>query len=306
MGQPTAEVLHVSNLKNTKLTWEETIQFIRTQPEYNYLVEKAYFEENLALNVERFIKSEEFIETLKLLKKYQPQAKSILDIGSGNGVSAIAFALEGYNVCVVEPDPSLTIGAGAIRKLKEHYRLNNIEIFEAFAEEIKFPDYHFDVVYARQCMHHAYDLNKFVFEAGRVLKKDGLFMTVRDHLIFNEKDKEWFLRAHLLQKFYGGENAFTLSEYISAIRNAGLTLILTLNHFDSPINYFPLSKVEKDNEEKEYAIKLNKAIKHKYGVFSNLWFLNSFFTDKVKHLVEDPHDEKKVPGRMYTFLALKK
>lgn len=288
------------------MTWEETIQFIRTQPEYSYLVDKAYFEEELHLNVERFKVSEEFIETIKLLKHYQPNAKTILDIGSGNGVSAIAFALGGYNVCVVEPDPSLTIGAGAIRILKEHYSLNNIEIFEAFAEEIKFDDNHFDIVYARQCMHHAYDLNKFVFEAGRVIKQGGLFMTVRDHLVFDQKDKEWFLRAHLLQKYYGGENAFTLNEYKTAIEKASLTLFLTLKHFDSPINYFPLSKAEKEMEEEDYILKLDSAIKNKFGFFSHLGFLRNYFVNKVSHLIENPHDEKKVPGRMYTFLALKK
>ena len=288
------------------MTWEETIQFIRTQPEYSYLVDKAYFEEELHLNVERFKVSEEFIETLKLLKHYQPNAKTILDIGSGNGVSAIAFALEGYNVCVVEPDPSLTIGAGAIRILKEHYSLNNIEIFEAFAEEIKFADNRFDIVYARQCMHHAYDLNKFVFEAGRVLKKEGLFITVRDHLIYDQKDKDWFLRAHLLQKYYGGENAFTLIEYKQAISNAGLNLTLVLNHFDSPINYFPLTIAEKEKEEREYILKVNESIKKQFGIFSRLNFLKAYFKKKVNTLVINPHDESKVPGRMYTFLALKK
>ena len=288
------------------MTWEETIQYIRTQPEYKYLVEKAYFEEDLHLNVERFKISEEFIETLMLVKQYQPNAKTILDIGSGNGVSAIAFALEGYTVFVVEPDPSLTIGAGAIRKLKERYHLNNIEIFEAFAEEIKFPNNHFDVVYARQCMHHAYDLNKFVFEAGRVLKKDGLFMTVRDHVIFDQKDKEWFLRAHLLQKYYGGENAFTLSEYKTAIDKAGLSLTLTLNHFDTAINYFPLSKAEKETEEKNYKLKLDAAITDKFGFFSRLNFLKSYFAGKMSQIVENPHDERKIAGRMYTFVALKK
>mgnify|MGYP003657520675 FL=1 len=154
-----------------KMSWEETIIHIRTKSEYKNLVREAYFEEELHLNVERFRSSPEFTETIKYIKQYQPKAKTILDIGSGNGISAISFALEGYDVVTVEPDPSDTIGAGAIRELKKYYRLTNIEIYEAFAEEIKFDTESFDIVYARQCMHHAYDLQGFVKEAARVLKK---------------------------------------------------------------------------------------------------------------------------------------
>ena len=101
-----------------KMNWHETIIYIRTKPEYKFLVEKAYFEEDLPLNVERFRNEEEFKETLILLKKYAPNAKNILDIGAGNGISSVAFALAGYNVTVVEPDASDTVGAEAIRKLK--------------------------------------------------------------------------------------------------------------------------------------------------------------------------------------------
>src|SRR6516165_567809 len=98
------------------MTWEETIQFIRTQPEYKKLVEQAYFEADLPFNVERFKSSEEYQSTKKLIEEYIPLKSStkLLDIGSGNGISSIAFALDEVQVVAVEPDPSLTIGAGAI------------------------------------------------------------------------------------------------------------------------------------------------------------------------------------------------
>jgi ubiquinone/menaquinone biosynthesis C-methylase UbiE len=278
-----------------KMTWEETIKFIRTQPEFKFLVEKAYFEENLPVNVERYRQETEYKETVNKIKKHAPNAKKILDIGSGNGITCISFALEGYDVTTVEPDPSETIGAGAIRKLKENYALENLVVYEAFAEEINFKNEEFDVVFARQCMHHAYDLEKFVSEMSRVLKKGGMFFTVRDHVIFNEKDKEWFLENHPLQKFYGGENAFTPKEYRNAIEKSGLTIKEELKFYDSEINYFP--ETTQDIENKKSAIFKN--LKYK----NILQFLPSYKNRKIQNILH--YSEKNIPGRMYSYLAIK-
>ncbi len=59
-------------MKDKLMNWDETIQFIRTKPEYNELVKDAYFDENLTLNVERFRKSAEYKETLRLVRYYAP------------------------------------------------------------------------------------------------------------------------------------------------------------------------------------------------------------------------------------------
>jgi len=288
-----------------KMTWEETIKFIRTQPEFKYLVDKAYFEEDLSLNVERFKQSEEFTETLKLLKQYQPNAKTVLDIGSGNGISAVALALQGYDVVTIEPDSSDTIGAGAIRKLKEYYNLTNLEIYEAYAEELHLPNESFDIVYTRQCMHHAYDLDKFVAESSRVTKKNGLFITIRDHVIFDQKDKEWFLENHPLQKFYGGENAFHPIEYRKAMENAGLRVEKEIKYFESVINFFPISKEEIFNQ---FQVKKSKAIlrlNNKIGILSKLPVLQNMYFKRLGLDKETFYNEDKIPGRMYSYVALK-
>lgn len=289
-----------------KMTWEQTIRFVRTQPEFKDLVNKAYFEENLLFNVERFMQSEEFKETLQLLSEHQPNAKTILDIGSGNGISAVALAIKGYNVVTIEPDSSDTIGAGAINILKAHYHLSNLEIFEAFAEELQLSNENFDIVYTRQCMHHAYDLEKFVAEASRVLKKGGLLFTVRDHVIFDEDDKKWFLENHPLHKFYGGENAFTAAEYKNAMQNAGLTIKKEIKYYESIINYFPSSAEE---ISAMFQMKKDKAILNlnkKIGVFSKLDFLQKMYFKKINLNKNSVYDENKIPGRMYSYLCIKK
>ena len=290
------------------MTWEETIQFIRTQPEYKELVEFAYFEEELPLNVERFKDSEEYHETKAIISHYVQLNSSVklLDIGSGNGISSIAFALDGLQVVSVEPDPSQTIGAGAINKLKEHYKLSNLNVHQAFAEELKFPDNNFDIVYARQCMHHAYNLKQFLKECARVLKKGGLLITVRDHVVFNETDKKWFLENHPLQKFYGGENAFSSTEYKNAMIEAGLEIKEEIKHFDSVINYFPLSKTEKENAEEKSRKFAVSIVQKKLGAISKIDLFRNLALKYVVNKLGKVHDENQIPGRMYTFLAMKK
>ena len=285
------------------MTWEETIIKIRKDNDFKTLVEQAYFDEDLKLNVERFSKSREFEETLKIVKSYAPSASSVLDIGCGNGNSAINFALKGYKVTAVEPDKSNTVGAGAIKQVKEIYKLKNIDVFEAYAEEINFKSNSFDLVYVRQAMHHANDLQKFVKECVRVLKPNGLLLTIRDHVIYNETDKEWFLRTHPLHKFYGGENAFTRNEYIKAIENAGAKILKEYKYYDSIINFSPKSTEEIEQIKKEKTIEQKKRLKKKIGTISKFSLVWDFYK-----LVSGyrPLNEKEVPGRMYSYLARKK
>jgi len=287
------------------MTWEETIQYIRTKPEYAFLVEKAYFDESLHLNVERFKNSEEYIETVRLIKSYKPQAKNILDIGCGNGISSISFAIDGYDVSAVEPDPSNTIGAGAIRKLEVHYNLTNIKVYEAFAEDIHFNDNTFDIVYVRQAMHHAHDLLKFISECARVLKKGGILFTVRDHVVFNKKDKDWFLINHPLQKFYGGENAFSPEEYKNAMTSAGLRVEKEIKHFESVINYFPTTKEEFESGKINFEINSKENLIKKIGFFANIPLLYNLYKRYLKSRDVEFANERHIAGSVYSYISIK-
>jgi 2-polyprenyl-3-methyl-5-hydroxy-6-metoxy-1,4-benzoquinol methylase len=286
-------------------TWHETIEYIRTQPEYKELVEKAYFEENLSLNVERFRVSEEYQQTLALIKQYAPQAKTILDIGSGNGISAISFALDGYKVTASEPDPSNTVGAGAVRLLKESYKISDLEVYEEFAENIQFPNGLFDIVYVRQAMHHAYNLPQFIKNLSGLIKPGGILFTVRDHVIYDAADKNWFLENHPLHKFYGGENAFTEAEYRGAIEDAGLTILARFKHYDSVVNYFPLTKGEFQEAKLRREEEIMGGLIGKIGFFGRWPFVQKLYKRRLGQDAFNPFDETKVPGRMYSFIAVK-
>ena len=272
------------------MTWEETVIHFRSQLKNKQISKDAYLEEDLVQNIERFKNSEEWTETLKEIVSLIPNKNNIkvLDIGAGNGISSLAFTLSGYEVTSLEPNTSNTVGSGAIKFLANHYQLNNINVVEAFGENLPFEDESFDVVYGRQVMHHAHHLNNFVKEAARVLKKGGILMTVRDHVIKDEKDKERFLERHPLHKYYGGENAFLFREYKEAMLQANLVIKKILSPSQSSINYSPWSKK-----------RVIEFISNKFGkAFCNsltvnlLWKVNKYRLETL-------------PGKLYSFIALK-
>jgi SAM-dependent methyltransferase len=288
------------------VTWEETIQLIRNKPEYGELIKNAYLDENLVLNVERYISSEEYRETKRMITQYAPRAKTILDVGSGNGISSIAFALEGYSVTACEPDPSNTVGAGATRWLKDYYGIKELDVSQEYAEKISFPHGFFDVVFGRQVMHHAYDLDTFIQNLSAMIRPRGFLITIRDHVIYDKIDKEYFLNNHPLQKFYGGENAFTLKEYLSAMEKAGLRITRIIRHYDSVINYAPLTTDEFKKMKEDYE-KLNQLeLIKKIGFLGKIPFIMRIYTIKVRIKGHYVVKEEDIPGRMYSFIAQKK
>ena len=282
------------------MNWEETIIQARQAEEYRQLIVDAYLDEDLKKNIEAFRNSGEFKETLKLIAKYVEPVSGkklrLLDIGAGNGISTLAFALEGFSVVAVEPDPSATVGARAIQILKEEYRLTDVEIDSAYGEALKYADASFDVVYARQAMHHAHDLNAFIAEAARVARPKGIVVTCRDHVVNDKQQKEEFLKAHPFQKFYHGENAFSAGEYKAAFNKAGLSLVEELGHLDSVINYSPQTK-------QEITADFKKALRRKMHLkLDGVAYLDNFIFNLFKWKTNNLHN---FAGRLYTFVARK-
>lgn len=281
------------------MTWEEAVESIRNKPEFAWLIDAAYLRDDLVANVQAFVGSLEFQLTIQFIRWYCPGCKRVLDIGSGNGISCIAFALYGYEVVALEPDPSNLLGYQAIEKLKRHYQLSNLMVRGNTAEDTVLENQApFDLVYARQSMHHAHNLSNFIANTARYLRSSGMFFTVRDHIIFDEADKQLFLKQHPLHHLYGGENAYTEIEYIEAFAGAGLRIKKVIKFFDSPINYFPMTQPIVDNLIR---VKL-------LGHFSSLRRLGKmadFFFNGRQVEMAKAQLEKNFAGRMYSFIALK-
>jgi SAM-dependent methyltransferase len=283
------------------MNWHQTIEFIQNNPDYDALVKDTYISKDLVWNAKEFLNSAEFQATLKILRAEGCGKGSLLDIGAGNGISSYAFALSGFNVTAIEPDDSVTVGTGAILSLASRFKLNSLRVIKGFAENLKIEGKQFDVVYARQSLHHAADLSKFVQTAYDLLKPGGVFITVRDHVIFDQEDKEWFLEMHPLHKFYGGENAFTEKEYLHEFKKSGFRVLKMLKHYDSVINYAPLTESERNTIPKGLEHKLSEYI----AGLAHITFVKLLVRKIYDLRGVQLFDEAAVAGRLRTFVLKK-
>lgn len=130
--------------------------------------EKAsiYHENYVAPRVGPFKSVEKLIEAVKLC-----EGDRVLDVATGTGIVAMeALKKVGKNGKVVGIDISpgpLTIAR------KELGMINNIELLEMDAEDLKFPDKSFDVALSEFALFFFPDAQKALREIKRVLVKDG-------------------------------------------------------------------------------------------------------------------------------------
>jgi len=286
-------------------SWHDTILYAQNHPNYERLIHDSYLEKNLKENVQRFESSKEFLETTKLLFGILPKAKTLLDVGSGNGISAIAFARMGMSVTALEPDKSDMVGHEAIQSLIDQLGITNCKISPSYMETNQLASSQFDVIYARQAMHHAANLNSFIEQSFRLLKPGGVLFTVRDHVVFNKKDKKRFLLSHPLHKYYGGENAFSAMEYKHAFESNGFQIKREITLFDSVINYFPRTKEEMENRFSALAESRKTALKRRLGGLSNLKAIQTLYDLYLDFRFGKISGEQAFPGRMYSYICLK-
>lgn len=218
-------------------TWENAVLWLREQPDQQDLVRACFFDDPLLDAANRYYASSEWIAVREIIGT---GPGTVLDIGAGRGTSSYAFARDGWQVTALEPDPSAIVGAGAIRSLADEASVK-IDVVEAWGESLPFPDATFDIVYGRQVLHHAQDLEELCREIGRVMKPGGILLATREHVVFRPRDLERFLGKHPLHRLYGGEHAYRLDEYMQALEHAGLKVERVLNPWASDINLFPKS-----------------------------------------------------------------
>ncbi len=113
-----------------------------------------------------------FLRVLRKLKRVKPEGK-MLDVGCATGVFLDMAQKEGYDVTGVD------VSEYACKYAKENF---GIKTKQGFLEEVKLKEKSFDIITLWDVLEHVQDPNKFLNEAKRLLKDDGLIfiLTVND------------------------------------------------------------------------------------------------------------------------------
>jgi SAM-dependent methyltransferase len=217
-------------------SWEQTIRWLRAQPDQATLVQAGYYDDPVEAAAARYWSSAEWQHVAARL----PASRTgrALDFGAGRGIASYALARSGYTVIALERDSSELVGADAVRALARSSNLP-IEVCEGDSERLSFGDGSFDLVFGRAVLHHVRDLDGICREFYRVLRPGGSLIAIREHVISDEADLEAFRALHPLHKYYGGESAYTLARYTTSLAAAGFELQEVIRPLRSPINLFP-------------------------------------------------------------------
>jgi ubiquinone/menaquinone biosynthesis C-methylase UbiE len=251
----------------------------------------------------RYKQSEEFAEIRRILSQKETN-RLVLDLGAGNGVLSFALAECGYQVWALEPGDGAVTGRKAMERIQDSTGIR-FEIIDGCGEKIPLQDECVDVVIARQVLHHAENLQKMCAEVYRVLKPRGLFLALREHVVFKDGDLEVFLSNHPMHRLTGQENAYPLRFYKNCIQAVGFSKLKTYAFWDTVLNYAPLRK----REVKEM---FARKISQKFHFFPLAFFP---LATGARYILEIPgvsyllsqvlNKIFKTPGTLYSFQAVK-
>jgi SAM-dependent methyltransferase len=272
------------------MTTEEAVLELRRDPQFQDLVRDAYLGPDVLRNAERFLASGEFAALLRILAG-RVRGAAVLDVGAGTGIASYAFARSGASeVVALEPDPSEVVGQGAIRRVA---RGLPITIEPGFGEALPFPEGRFDVVYLRQVLHHARDLDSLVRECARVARPGGVVVATREHVVSGPAELAAFLAAHPVHRLAGGEHAYPLRAYVSAFRRAGLAGPDVLGPLDSVVNAWP--DFDEDGALRDLP---RRALVERFGIAGKIAGRLPGALRLVRWKIG-----RGVPGRLYSFLG---
>ncbi len=283
-------------MKSELITYEESVHWMRAQPELADMVRLCYLDADNLAAARRYAASEEFQEVVRLLNLSDASRKlKILDLGCGNGIASYALASTGHDLSALDLDLSEDVGLGAVAKLAQTLKQGSIDTFQSVAESLPFAEATFDIVFARQALHHFTDLDKSLSECSRVLKPGGLLLAVKEHVIDDEPQLQAFLDNHPLHRWHGGENAYSLQRYQSALEGAGFKIRKNIGPFDSPISQFDVS-------DEDVKASLQVALERRLGkllapAISNFPYVERYFRHRLSETC-------RYPGRLYSFFCV--
>lgn len=124
-------------------------------------------------------------ELARLVEIAQPQPDwVVLDVATGGGHTALAFAPHVAQVMVTDLTPKM------LEKAEAHITsqgVTNVAFKPADAMYLPFDDATFDLITCRIAPHHFLDCARFVHEGARVLREGGMLL-VQDHVLPHDEE----------------------------------------------------------------------------------------------------------------------
>ena len=159
-----------------------------------------------------------------------PDAKSlVLDVATGTGNTAMAFAPFVKNVTGIDITPEMLSEAADLSK--EGY-VQNLDLCLADVMTLPFPDETFDVVVSRRAPHHFRDINGAIKEMSRVLKSGGV-MAIDDRSVPEDDEVDKMMNQLDMLHDRSHVREYRPSEWRSMVFAAGLELTGTAEATDS-------------------------------------------------------------------------
>jgi ubiquinone/menaquinone biosynthesis C-methylase UbiE len=174
--------------------------------------------------------------------------EDLLDVATGGGHTANAFAGRVKKVTAVDITPEMLVAAEKFIKGNGH---KNVEFKIGDAEKLPFPEIVFDIVTCRIAPHHFPDVKKFVEEVHRVLKPNGQFL-LDDNVVPEADDFDLFYNTIEKRRDYSHFRAWKKSEWLRMLESADFEIFewyrfVKTFHYEPWCNRMNLAESEKEN-----------------------------------------------------------